>query len=168
MKLGDYHIIPHLNQYSVRHVPCYETGRYHRHKTHEEKYTTALCGKEVVRGRDESCSVGIADPNWDKDWCPACLSEAPWGDKAATILKKRGLLPQGWTTAHITRQYDKCRHCGFYAEVVPSTLYVASYGDDGTKLSDEFLSTDGWPGNDIRTAVAWIRNTVRQHELAAH
>ena len=34
---GNYHIIPENARIRSKRVPCYETGRYHRHKTHEEE-----------------------------------------------------------------------------------------------------------------------------------
>ena len=65
-----YHIIPPGAYYRSRRVRCYESGRYHRHQSHEEEYCFALCGKEVVRGRDDYCNLSIANPVvWSYDWC---------------------------------------------------------------------------------------------------
>ena len=89
--LGNYHIVHANARYTARRVPCYDSGRYHRHKTHEEKTVLSVCGRTLVRGRDQSCNISIADPYWNYDWCHDCVRAFLWTDEARKIWKERGI-----------------------------------------------------------------------------
>ena len=87
-----YHIIV-ATHYHERRVPCNETGRYHRHKTHVEQYTTALCGREVTKGKDGFCNLSIANPvEWPRNWCRSCIEAVSWKPEYVDKLKAKGLL----------------------------------------------------------------------------
>ena len=91
--MRDYHIIHYQFSYKKRSVPCNLGGRYHRHKYHNEEYTDALCGKEVVKGRDEFCSIAIATPDRITDgWCRTCVEEVPWTDDGRAELEAKGFF----------------------------------------------------------------------------
>ena len=88
---GTYHIIHYYAQYTTRRVACYETGRYHRHKTHEEKAVSSACGKILVNGRDQYCNIAIANPGWSYDWCHECVKAFPWTDDAKGMWATKGI-----------------------------------------------------------------------------
>jgi len=88
---GTYHIIHANADYSSRRVRCYESGRYHRHKTHVEEYVRAVCGTELIRNRDKFCNIGIATPSWDYDWCHKCVRAFPWKDGARKQWQAKGI-----------------------------------------------------------------------------
>ncbi len=88
---GTYHLVALDARYRTRRVLCYRTGRHHRHKTHQEQYTSTLCGQEVLRSEGTSCSEGIADPRWDKDWCHDCVRSAPWRDDVKGLWRAKGI-----------------------------------------------------------------------------
>ena len=52
-----YHILPPPAAYRRRLVLCHQTGPLHRHERHEEVYTTALCGAEVVKDSGGYCDL---------------------------------------------------------------------------------------------------------------
>ena len=90
--IGRFHIIADI-PYRTRVVPCYETGRFHRHKKHKEEFCNAVCGREVVRERDRFCSIIIANPrDWKYDWCRDCVATVRWKPEYAEELKARGIL----------------------------------------------------------------------------
>ena len=87
---GTYHIIHENARFTTKRVRCYGTGRNHRHKTHLEESVSAACGKILVSGRNQFCSIVIADPNWKYDWCHDCVRAFPWPDVARRLwLEKR-------------------------------------------------------------------------------
>ena len=88
---GSYHIIQDNSQYWSRRVPCYETGRYHRHKTHIEEYARAACGAEVNLNTDTSCNLSILDPRWNKDWCHKCVRAYRWTGDAWKLWRSKGI-----------------------------------------------------------------------------
>ena len=88
---GTYHIIHANARYATRWVPCYETGRYHRHKTHKEQYVPSLCGGTLVEGRDQFCNAIIANPDWNYDWCHGCVRVLPWTDDARGKWLRKGI-----------------------------------------------------------------------------
>ena len=85
---GTYHIIHANARYATRRVRCYETGRYHRHKTHEEESVSSVCGRTLVSRRDQFCNIGIADPNWKYD----CGFTPLAGDTRTMKTDKKGAL----------------------------------------------------------------------------
>lgn len=88
-----YHILHPNAGISGRMVTCNETGRYHRHKRHLEEFSVALCGAEVIVGKDEFCNLGIADPlAWSNDWCQKCVESAPWKPDYIKQLKSKGFF----------------------------------------------------------------------------
>ena len=88
-----YHIIPVIFSYHSRRVPCHERGRFHRHKTHIEEFCYAVCGQEVVRGRDDFCSISIATPDWNYAWCRECVESIDgWTPEAIQRWKARGFF----------------------------------------------------------------------------
>ena len=90
-----FHIIPVANSYHQRRVPCHQTGRYHRHKTHIEQYIRTLCGKEVVKDRDEYCSISTADPDWPNAWCQACVeSTEAWTPEEMKKWQAKGFFQE--------------------------------------------------------------------------
>ena len=89
--LGTYHIIHANARYATGRVQCYETGRYHRHKTHEEKSVPSVFGRTLVSGRDQFCNIGISNPSWKNDWCHDCVRAIPWTDEARNIWKEKGI-----------------------------------------------------------------------------
>ena len=68
------HILPPDAFYRGRRVVCNQRGYGHRHKTHMEHYTYALCGAEVLKDGG-SVNVNIFDPRLKNDWCPGCYKE---------------------------------------------------------------------------------------------
>ena len=88
---GNYHIIHADENYSTRRVICYESGRYHRHQTHEERYVQAACGTVVSPDRGDFCNISIANPNWNYDWCHVCVRAFPWTDGAKEMWRKKGI-----------------------------------------------------------------------------
>lgn len=87
-----YHLIPFdTYSYRTRRVQCNQTGRYHRHKTHEEQYAVARCGQEVLKDEDTSCNEGIANPQWDKNWCHECVRAVPWTDPVKDLWRGKGI-----------------------------------------------------------------------------
>ena len=64
-----YHILPLDADYRSRRVPCHETGHFHRHKTHVEQYTEALCGREIIKDSGNYCNLSIA-----RHMSPRCQS----------------------------------------------------------------------------------------------
>lgn len=87
-----FHII--LGPYQQRTVPCHQTGRFHRHKTHIEKYCLALCGVEVVKGRHGFCNLSLADPTMQKPWCKGCVESAPWTPGGVEPWKAKGFFQE--------------------------------------------------------------------------
>lgn len=96
---GNYHIVwPHA-QYVTRRVPYHETGPGHRNKTHTEETITSICGKTLVRYRDQSCGLSIANPEWDYDWCHDCVKAILWTEDARKAWTEKGietLDPESW------------------------------------------------------------------------
>ena len=68
-----YHILPPNADYRSWKVRCHETGRFHRHQTHVEEYTTALCGAEVIKDSGNYCNIDIfADLPRPSNLCRRC------------------------------------------------------------------------------------------------
>lgn len=69
-----WHLLPLQASWRVQRVPCHETGYYHRHKTHEEKYTKALCGAKILEGQGNYCNLGFFLEGFrpDQPVCSAC------------------------------------------------------------------------------------------------
>ena len=67
------HILPPDAYYGTRRVVCNETGRYHRHKSHDEQFTYAYCKTEVVKGRDDFVNLTIFNPAMKSLWCRECF-----------------------------------------------------------------------------------------------
>ena len=88
---GSYHITPVFARYSTHWVPCHETGRYHHHQSHKEERLPSVCGLSLVRGRDQSCSASIANPDWDYDWCHRCVKAMLWNDDARGLWSEKGI-----------------------------------------------------------------------------
>ena len=72
-----YHILAPNSDYRSRRVTCRQTGRFHRHKTHVEEYTEALCGKEIIKGSGIYCNLANA-----RDMSPRCQSCEEKADKS--------------------------------------------------------------------------------------
>ena len=60
--------------------------------THRQDYALALCGREVVRHRDEYCNAGIARAEWDHDWCIECINSLQWDQSETQTLRGKGIL----------------------------------------------------------------------------
>lgn len=75
------HILPPDAYYRTRRVPCRESGRYHRHQSHVEEFTFAICGAEVLRGTG-AVNLTIFSPNLKSAWCFDCY------EKVRPLLKK--------------------------------------------------------------------------------
>lgn len=88
---GTYHIIPANARFTTKRVRCYGTGRYHRHKTHLEESVSAACGKTLVSGRNQFCSIDITTPDWKYDWCHDCVRAFLWTDVARSVWLKKGI-----------------------------------------------------------------------------
>ena len=88
---GTYHIIHCDTSYTSVGVPCYESGRYHRHKTHVEERYPSVCGLTLDRSRDESCNISIANPDWSYDWCHKCVKAFLWSDEGQQKWSARGI-----------------------------------------------------------------------------
>ena len=86
---GTYHILPANARYRKVRVPCYQTGRFHRHKFCEVERAVTLCGAIVEGGREDGCNVSIATPSWDKDWCHKCVGMVPWTEPTREIWRKQ-------------------------------------------------------------------------------
>lgn len=54
-----WHLLPLGASWRTRRIPCHETSYYHRHKTHEETYTSALCGIKVLEEEGNFCNIGF-------------------------------------------------------------------------------------------------------------
>ena len=73
------------SQLIERQVPCQETGRGHRHKSHVEEFFHATCGREVRR--NDICNIGIADPNWSHVWCQDSVKAFPCTEEERDAMK---------------------------------------------------------------------------------
>ena len=95
MKNGDYHILDANAQYTTRRVPCHETGRNHRHKTHDVDSIQSVCGKTLIRGIDNYRKIYTDDdigPNYNYQWCQDCVKPLPWTESARKLwLEKHGI-----------------------------------------------------------------------------
>ena len=101
MSRNEFHIIPPISDYRRRSVLCNEPR--HRHRRHVEEYTTAHCGLEVVRDRDQYLNIGVVDPvgrpegmgnvpgGGPRPWCVDCVSDIPWKPEYVAKLKELGL-----------------------------------------------------------------------------
>ena len=69
------HILPPDAYYRTRRVPCREGGRYHRHRSHVEEFTFAICGAEVLRGTG-AVNLTIFSPNMKGAWCFDCYGKS--------------------------------------------------------------------------------------------
>lgn len=105
---GTYHILPAHARYTKMRVPCYQTGRYHRHRFCDVERVMALCGATVESGRDDGCNIIIANPNWDKDWCHNCVGIVPWTEPAGKIWQERHgietLSVEEWQEQHSAQE----------------------------------------------------------------
>ena len=52
---------------------------------------SALCDEVLERNKVDYCNVGIANPNWDYDWCHACVQAAEWTDEAKRLWEAKGI-----------------------------------------------------------------------------
>ena len=87
------HILPENAVYATRRVPCRETGRYHRHNWHMEKYCEALCGKKVVKGQHKYINITEVSPDFlSRDSCRRCVEAVPWTPEAIERLKAKGFF----------------------------------------------------------------------------
>ena len=75
------HILPPHAVYRSRLVLCHQTGPLHQHERHEETYTTALCGAEVVKDSGQYCDLASFTKQADRglhrpDLCRRCEQSA--------------------------------------------------------------------------------------------
>ena len=89
--LGTFHIIHENARFATKRVRCYGTGRYHRHKTHLEESVSAACGKILVSGRNQFCSILVANPYWNHNWCHDCVKVFSWTDDARNAWLEKGI-----------------------------------------------------------------------------
>ena len=91
-RMTKYHIVHANAHYATRRVRCHETGRYHRHQTHEEEYTLSVCGETLIRDVEPACNISIANPEWNYNWCSDCVNSFPWDDNDRKLwLDKHGI-----------------------------------------------------------------------------
>ena len=88
---GNYHIIHENARYSTRRVRCNESGRNHRHKTHDEQFVESACGNILSPNGNQFCSVAIVNPNWTYDWCHDCVRAFQWREQARQIWHCKGI-----------------------------------------------------------------------------
>ena len=93
--MGNFHII-NFETYSRRQMDCGpgcdSLCAELDPPEHEQNYGNAICGAEVVRHRDEYCSVHIANPAWNRDWCTGCICRTPWRPDEVRTIRERGIL----------------------------------------------------------------------------
>ena len=92
---GSYHIIRVNARPYTRSAPCYKGGRYHRHKTCKEEFLPTACGGAVESSKNASCNISIANPDWNYDWCHACVRAFPWNQDGVNGWRKRGIEALG-------------------------------------------------------------------------
>ena len=96
-----YHIIVQQT-YDARRVPCGpdcgETGGGGCRIADPREHIPGLCGADLIRHQSEYCAIGIANPKWDRDWCPGCLCRVGWTSRQVDVLERRGFL-EGRETA---------------------------------------------------------------------
>ena len=64
---------------------------------HRQDYAVALCGREVVRYRDEYCASGIAKPGSPHDWCRECIMMVEWTPEEQEAFRWKGFLTESET-----------------------------------------------------------------------
>ena len=93
--MGNFHII-NFETYSRRSMACGpdcdKICAELDPPEHEQHYGNGICGTEVVRHRDEYCSVHIASPAWDRDWCAGCVCRTPWRPDEVETIREKGIL----------------------------------------------------------------------------
>ena len=90
LKSGNYHIIDPDTQLIRERVRCHQQGSHHRHQYHIEEKFKALCEKVIPR--ENCCNAGIANPNWNYDWCHDCVKAIPWTEDGKKIwLERHGI-----------------------------------------------------------------------------
>ena len=92
---GNYHIIHADANYVAMRVPCEEGGPYHQHQTHTEEVVASVCGVTLATKGDDFCSIDIADPNWNHDWCHDCVRSFPWTAEARRLWLEKGIDTEG-------------------------------------------------------------------------
>ena len=118
---GTYHIIHFDTTYTQVRVRCYESGRYHRHKTHIEERYPSVCGLTLERRGDQSCNIGIANPDWNYDWCHKCVKAFIWtGEARKTWAAKdiETLSPEEWSKWIQTPEGEYARPAIRYHQMV--------------------------------------------------
>ena len=64
---------------------------------HRQDYAVALCGRQVVRYRDEYCASGIAKPGSPHDWCRECIMMVEWTPEEQEAFRRKGFLTESET-----------------------------------------------------------------------
>ncbi len=95
-----YHMIeqPSYNRRPINCGPeCGRNCQLQDQGQHHQDYATTLCGREVIRYRDEYCASGIAKPEWNHDWCRECIMMVQWTPEETEIFHQKGLLTETQT-----------------------------------------------------------------------
>ena len=59
---------------------------------HIQDHILAICRVELVRHQDRYCALGIAQLQWDYDWCPQCLMRVLWTGPEVETIRQKELL----------------------------------------------------------------------------
>ena len=61
----------------------------------EERIVIAVCGAEVKESDPNACNLGIANPDWDYNWCRDCVLFYwdDWTEEGKAKWQKKGISP---------------------------------------------------------------------------
>ena len=68
------------------------SGSYHiihHHARYIEESVLAVCGKTLVKGRDDCCNISAATPDWSYDWCHDCVKAFLWNENARKLWREK-------------------------------------------------------------------------------
>ena len=85
------HLISPTGSYNRKSYPIYRGEKFVEFRTRPEEYAWALCGEELVRGRDTFFNVLVVEPESNFDWCQDCVRAVAWSEDFRIRWQTRGI-----------------------------------------------------------------------------